>query len=201
MLTLITASTRLRALILVCIWILCLSGCSITELKHDELQEPAQRQSGVVSVEPLATGFTGGRVGWGRITIFSIPVVPIHIHSDEARDLMDVVRNALSATGYTTRLASGPQSGPVLTAHVDKARFNNYTWIAPLVPTWGRIEATLRLESASGEVLWEKFFEGKGFTFNFTDGYNIAATESVTRLANSMVEAFSAQDFSEALAN
>jgi hypothetical protein len=48
--------------------------------------------------------------------------------------------------------------------------------------------------------LWEKPFEGKGTTFDFSDGYNKAATKSVTRLANSMVEAFAAQEFIEALA-
>jgi len=198
--TLISVSTRLLTVSLVSVWVLCLSGCSITQLQHDELQEPAQRQSGVVYVDSLATGFTGKRVGWGRITVFYIPIVPIYIQSDEADDLMVVVDDALTTAGYTTRLAYSEPPGPVLKAHVDKVRFNNYTWIAPIVPTWGRLEVTLRLESVTGQVLWEKSFEGKGTTFNFTDGYNIAATESVTRLANSMVEAFSAQDFGEALA-
>lgn len=198
--TSISVSTRRLTVLLVGISTLCLSGCSITQLQHDELQEPEELQSGVVNVESVATGFTGGRVGWGRITIFYIPVVPIHIHSDEASDLMDVVQNALTTAGYTARTEDGLQPGPVLKAHVDKARFNNYTWVAPIVPTWGRLEVTLRLDSASGEVLWEKSFIGKGSTLNFTDGYNIAATKSVTRLANSMVEAFSAPDFGEALA-
>ncbi len=195
-----STSTGSPIVVFAIIWILGLSGCSITSLQHDGLQEPTNLQSGVVNVAPRATGFSGGRVGWGRVTIFAIPVVPIHIKSDEASDVMDVVRDALITAGYTTYLAGNSQQRPVLSAHVNKARFNNYTWILPIVPTWGRINVTLRLESASGQVLWENSFEGAGTTFNFTDGYNIAATKSVTRLANNMVEAFSDPEFITALA-
>lgn len=181
-------------------WIAGLSGCSITQLQHTELQTPAELQLGEVYVNERATGFTGGRVGWGRITVFSIPIVPIHIKSDEAMDLMRVVRDALSTAGYEAYLAGAAKRGPVLAAGVDEVRFNNYTWFAPIiVPTWGRISVTLTLESAGGNTLWERSFKEKGTTFNFTDGYNIAATKIVTRLADSMVEAFSSDDFRLAL--
>ena len=193
-------STPFLPVPMVIAWALVLSGCSITQLQHDGLEEPADLQSGVVNVDSRATGFTGGRVGWGRITIFYIPVVPIHIKSDESSDLMEIVSDALVAAGYTTRMADIALDGPLLKAHVDKARFNNYTWLAPIVPTWGRVSVTLRLETAAGQVLWEESFSERGTTFNFFDGYNIAATESITRLANSMVEAFSAREFSDALA-
>jgi hypothetical protein len=123
------------------LWIAALSGCSITQLQNDELQEPEVLQSGEVAVRAKATGFSGGRVGWGRITVFSIPAVPIRIHSDEASDLMEIVRNALTTAGYTARPAGSAQAGPVLKAHVDHVRFNNYTWVAPIVPTWGRQSA------------------------------------------------------------
>ena len=174
-----------------------LLGCSINQLQYSELQSPEKVQSGDVYVEERASGFTGGRVGWGRITIFYIPVVPIYIHSDEASDIMRVVSDSLTAAGYTTHTAGDARVGPVLSARV--TRFNNYTWLAPIVPTWGRINVTLRLESPDGEVLWEKSFEGKGSTLNFFDGYNTAATKSVTRLADSMVEAFGSADFYLAL--
>ena len=180
-------------------WIAVLSGCSITSLQHDPLDVPQEQQTGVVGVETKATGFTGGRVGWGRITVFYIPVVPIHIQSDESRDLIAVIENALATAGYETRAAEALQAGPVLRAHVDKARFNNYTWLAPIVPTWGRLDVTLTLESANGEVVWEQSFNGRGTTLNFFDGYNIAATKTVTRLANSMVEAFTGPEFSDAV--
>ena len=195
-----TVPTPLLIVSLAVFWISTLSGCSITQLQHEDLEKPVHHQSGVVNVEPRATGFSGGRVGWGRITLFSIPVVPIHINSDEASDLMSVVRDALTTAGYTPTLTDSPQITPVLKAHVDRVRFNNYTWLVPLVPTWGRINVTLRLESSGGEVLWERPFEGKGTSFDFTDGYNKASIKSVTRLANSMVEAFTTQDFGEALA-
>ena len=193
------AKTPLLVMSLAFCWITNLSGCSIAQLQHDDLQEPAQRRSGNVNLGPKATGFTEGRVGWGRVTLFSIPVVPIRIHSDEASDLMVVVRDALAIAGYAAHFVDNAQPGPVLKAHVDEVRFNNYTWVAPLVPTWGRLHVTLRLESADGPVLWEKSFESSGHTYNFTDGYNIAATRIVTKLANSMVEAFGSQEFSNAL--
>lgn len=199
MITMRVVSTRLLTFFLAAAWIASLSGCSITHLQHDDLQEPASRQSEVVSVEPQATGFSGGRVGWGRMTLFSIPVAPVHIESDEASDLMGVVRDALTAAGYTTRLADSQEPGLVLKAHVDNIRFNNYTWFVPLIPTWGSIDVTLRLEAADGQIHWEKYLESSGRSFNITDGFNVAATRSVTELANSMVEAFSAEEFNTAL--
>jgi len=192
-------SSRLLVVFLATVWISSLSGCSITHLQHDDLQEPAHRQSGVVSVDPKATGFPGGRVGWGRITIFSIPVAPVHIQSDEASELMGVIRDALTAAGYTTRLAGSQMLGPVLKAHVNNIRFNNYTWLAPLIITWGSIDVTLRLDAADGQVHWERSFDGSGRSFNITDGFNVSATRSVTQLADSMVEAFSAEEFNAAL--
>jgi len=191
-------SNRLAVVLLASIWISSLSGCSITHLQHDDLQEPAQSQSGVVSVDAEATGFSGGRVGWARVTLFSIPVAPVHIKGDEASELMDVVRDALNAAGYTIRLADS--SGPVLKAHVDDIRFNNYTWLAPLIITWGRIGVTLQLEAATGNILWKESFKESGNSYNISNGFNVAATESVTRLANSMVEAFSSEEFNAALA-
>ncbi len=180
---------------------ICLTGCSISQLQYSELQSPEILQSGSVYVQERASGFTGGRVGWGRITVFYIPIVPIRIRSDEASDLMQVVKDALTTAGYTTHSASDGQAGPVLSAHVTHARFNNYTWLAPIVPTWGRINVTLTLESKGGEILWKNSFMGKGTTFNFFDGYNIAATKSITRLADSMVEAFASAEFQNALAS
>jgi hypothetical protein len=175
-----------------------LSGCSITQLQHDELQGPDALRSGEVYVARQATGFTGGRVGFGRITLFSIPVAPVHIHSDEASDMMDIVRDALETAGYTTKTAGAAHTGPVLAANVDHIRYNNYTWLAPFIPTWGRVNVTLRLESA-GAILWQESFAAKGNSFHITDGFNVAATESMTRLADSMVTAFGSEAFQRAL--
>jgi hypothetical protein len=54
-----TIPVRLLTVSLAVNWIAGLSGCSITRLQHDELQEPAYRQSGTVNVEPRATGSVG----------------------------------------------------------------------------------------------------------------------------------------------
>jgi len=112
---------------------------------------------------------------------------------------MGVVRDALTVAGYTTQLADGQKPEPVLKAHVNNVRFNNYTWLAPLIITWGSIDVTLRLEAADGQVHWERSFEGSGRSFNITDGFNVSASRSVTELADSMVEAFSTEEFNAAL--
>ena len=176
-----------------------LSGCSITSLQHDVLEEPAELRSGAVNVAPKATGLDGGKVGWGRITLFSIPVAPIYIQSDEAADMMDVISSALSVAGYSPNYAESADGAPLLRADVTRARFNNYTWFAPLVPTWGNVDVTLQLLSSGGEILWEESLHGGRHTFNFTDGYNIAATRTMTELANNMVAAFTSQAFSDAV--
>ncbi len=176
-----------------------LSGCSITQLQHDGLDEPAEKRSGAVNVESRASGLDGGKVGWGRITLFSIPVVPIYITGDEAVDMRDVVSDALITAGYSPEFSGSADSAPLLTANVTRARFNNYTWLVPLIPTWGNVDVTLTLVSAGGEILWEEALHGGGWTLNFSDGYNIAATKSMTELANNMVNAFTSQSFSDAV--
>ncbi len=193
--------SRRRITRLACASVLLLgtAGCSITQLTHAELDDPPTLQSGIVNVDEKASGFSGGRVGWGRLSVFAIPVAPIKIESDEASDLMQVVATALTTAGYTVESEESTARSPLVRAQVNKISFNNYTWLVPLVPTWGKINVTLSLEAPDGTVLWTADVEGSGSTLNFTDGYNVAATKSVTRLANSMVVAFGDGAFAAAV--
>ena len=178
-----------------------LAGCSISQLQHQGLISPDRLYSGDVNIRPEATGFTGGRVGFGRLSLFNIPVAPVRIRSNEANDLMNTIRDALIISGYNVSVTDDLEASPVLIAHVDEVNFNNYTWAAPVVPTWGNIEVTLILESKEGLVLWEKEFRGGGRSWNVFNGFDRAAGKVMTRLGNEMVNSFSSSDFSLALEN
>jgi hypothetical protein len=176
-----------------------LSGCSITP-RHDAIKPPPKPASG--EVKALApTGFPADRVGWGRFTLFSIPIVPIHVNGDGPTALMQYVHEALELSGYhvTDVRNDAPTNGPLLHVEVLRYRFNNYTWLFPIVPTWGRIELKASLVLSDGSSVWDHTFKAKGSTLNFTDGYTIAAAQCTTSIMQQMVNEFSREPFVTAL--
>lgn len=176
-------------------------GCTIHQLTHDGLTAPGETRSGVVTVAEKAQGLDGSKVGWGRITAFAIPVVPIYIKGDESIQMMDNIREALSLAGYEAVTGSGETTENDLTLHavVNRARYSNYTWLIPLVPTWGGMDVSLSLTSNTGDVVWQRDFRGSGFTMNFFDGYNIASRKSMRKILNAMTVAFASEEFYSAL--
>jgi hypothetical protein len=176
------------------------SGCSIA-LNHDELASPARTYSDPIAVSTRAEGING-RVGWGRITLFYIPCVPIHIQGDGNEKVMEQVRDALQQAGYRVNVVEttqAPAREPVLKCKVDTFWFNNYTWLVPFVPTWGDIDLTLSLERQGGQVAWQQSFHGHGFSANFFDGYSSAANKAMMEVLNQMVDAFASDEFHNAL--
>jgi hypothetical protein len=111
------------------------SGCSIA-LNHSALDSPPHSYSDPVEVSKQSEG-RNGRVGWGRITVFYIPCVPIHVQGDANEEVMAQVSDALQQLGYKTSVVEAQASAgaPVLKAKVDNFYFNNYTWLFPFVPT------------------------------------------------------------------
>jgi hypothetical protein len=176
------------------------SACTINQMKHDEVVIPDQVRSGSVDVAKRATGITSGRVGWGRFTPFYIPVAPVHIQGDVSEQLTASVAEALKAAGYNT--PDGPRYSHVdtsiLKVHVSKMKFNNYTWFIPIVPTWGDVELSLRLEARDGTLLWEKVLEGDSTNLIFWDGYNHAATGAMNELVEEMAIVFASDEFYDA---
>ena len=176
------------------------SGCSIA-LNHDELASPARTYSDPIAVSTRAEGING-RVGWGRVTLFYIPCVPIHIQGDGNEKVMEQVRDALQQAGYRVtpvETTPSPPREPLLKCKVDTFWFNNYTWLAPFVPTWGDIDLTVSLERPGGQVAWQQSFHGHGFSANFFDGYSSAANKAMTEILNQMIDAFAGDDFHNAL--
>jgi hypothetical protein len=177
------------------------SGCSITPM-HKDLEKPAQLAHGNVATAGVATGMPPGKVGWGRITLFAIPVAPVHVEGDASRDTMNFVRDALTTAGYTvSTVETGTTApGPLLTVGIKQYKFNNYTWLAPLIFTWGRIELDATLRGTDDHVLWKKSYLGKGTSVHITEGFTNSASKCMTRVLDQMVTDFSSAAFTGALA-
>lgn len=188
--------------VVVCSFLVSGVGCSIAPLSHNALEPHEAMRSGHINIAEKANGLDGSKVGWGRITPFAIPIVPIYIKGDESVDLMSNISEALVLSGYiaNTVLAEDESNpSPTLHALVNKKRYSNYTYFAPLVPTWGSMDVTLSLVKPDGETVWEHNFKAGGFTMNFFNGYDIASKKSMTKILNQMVVAFSSDVFYDAI--
>jgi hypothetical protein len=182
------------------------SGCSI-DMKHEALHTPAFTRSGMVNLAAAATGSTacpngaGGHVGWGRITLFAIPVVPIYVNGDGNAAIVTQIQDALTLAGYTpqTMVTGSPPAAKLLTCEVQKFRFSNYTYLFPIVPTWGGVDLKLSLLGADKSVLWTQEYKGTGATLNFFDGYTSACEGAMTETLNRMTADFAGDDFYNAL--
>lgn len=175
------------------------SSCSVA-LKHAPLDKPSQTYSDEIGMKKRAEGLEG-KVGWGRFTLFYIPIVPVHIEGDGGQVVMEQIRDALQQIGYRVTEVNSETTppGPFLKCKVEKFWFNNYTYFFPLVPTWGEIRLTLSLVSPDEKPLWSRGFSGEGSTLNFFNGYSSAANKSMKKILNALVKEFSSEDFYHAL--
>lgn len=178
---------------------LLMTGCSVT-MKHDDLIMSPQNFSDPIAINNHSEGING-KVGWGRFTLFYIPIVPIYIEGDGNELIMKQIQDALKQVGYQVSSVNSERTltTPILKCKVNEFWFNNYTWLFPIIPTWGDIKLTATLVSPSGKVLWSQDFKGDGFTMNFFNGYTSAAQQSMTEILNDMVKAFSSDVFHAAL--
>lgn len=176
-----------------------MSGCSVT-MKHDDLIQSPRTFSDPIGVSKRSEGING-KVGWGRFTLFYIPLVPVYIEGDGNELVMKQIQDALKQVGYQVSAVDSEKAiaTPTLKCKVNEFWFNNYTWLLPLIPTWGDIKLSTSLVSTSGKLLWSQDFKGDGFTMNFFNGYTSAAEESMTEILNDMVKAFSSDAFHVAL--
>jgi hypothetical protein len=181
-----------------------LSGCTIN-MQHGQLHAPLMVRSGQVNVAASAIGSdkvpkgANGHVGWGRFTLFAIPVVPIHVEGDGNAAIAEEIQEALKQAGYTPQSVGYGASGKVLECQVDKFKFNNYTWLFPIVPTWGSIQLDLNLKGPNQNAVWNRQYSASGATLNFFDGYTDSCKSAMTKILNQMVTDFAAQDFYDAL--
>jgi len=198
-------STKSLAIVLAGLAVLS-TGCSIN-LQHGALTAPAKPRNGTINVSAAATGSehrpdgANGRAGWGRFTIFAIPVVPVHVEGDGNIAIAQGIQDALSQAGYTPKAidASDPVAGKVLTCEVDRFGFSNYTYFFPIVPTWGNVGLKVNLQSADKSVLWTRDYRGSGLTLNFFDGYTSSCRGAMTSILNQMTADFASDEFYTAL--
>jgi len=175
------------------------SGCTI-KLQHDPLAATTPTAASTITTAPKSTGLRNGRVGWGRLTAFAIPVAPVFIKGDDNEELMRQVHSALRHAGFEVNTAQSDQSNDViLQVHVKQISYSNYTWLIPFVPTWGDMDIQFTLVDANGTNLWSNTYHGSGFTMNFTDGYTIAAAESLKEIFDQFIQSTQSSEFRVAL--
>jgi len=154
--------SRRSLLILIC----CLqAGCGATRISLAPSSPGANPGDGPrkpIVVAPRAEGLPE-TVGYGTVTVFAIPATPVQFSdADPAARVMDGLRDVLGASGYRAVTAPPGRIPYVqLNCRINEMRFRNYTWLMPLVVTWGKIRLTLTLEAADGTDLWQRTYEAK----------------------------------------
>jgi hypothetical protein len=162
------------------------SGCSV----HLDPKVPSAMgapREGSFGAESAARGMPS-TVGHGTFTVFAIPVASVSISNGPGdRLVMDKVRETIAAAGYRVLDASaGEVSGrPVLQCGVTRFSFRNYTWLVPLVFTWGGIELDLKLVDSTGGVRWHQTYAGKStnLTYSFSRAVNSSMSQILEKLA------------------
>lgn len=174
------------------------SGCTI-KLQHDPLA-PTTPVASTITTTAKSTGLRNGRVGWGRFSAFAIPVAPVHIRGDDNEELMRQVHSALRHAGFDVQTEQqNAEADMVLHVHVKQISYSNYTWFVPFVPTWGDMDIEFSLKDRSGNSVWSQTYHGSGFTMNFTDGYTIAAAETLKEIFDQFIASTNSEAFRMAL--
>src|SRR5438094_5193 len=125
------------------------SGCGI-HLDPKVPRDLAPRREGSVGAASAARGMPE-RAGWGTFTVFAIPVAPVHVSNGPGeRIIMDKVKETLVQAGYQVVEPGGAGDGAVLEGDVKRFRFRNYTWLFPIVFTWGGADLDMRLAGRDG---------------------------------------------------
>lgn len=180
------------------------AGCSIPLRYYKPLKEPKASYSGKINVEVEVENRKLTRFGWGTFTVFGIPVVPVRYRKGNANEvIMDLVSQALAKSGYAVSKTndSSDVSNPTVRCKVNKLFFHNYTWLFPVIITWGKVNWTLELVNSSGDILWSDKVSAPGFSLHLLLGHSVAAKRALYKLGNRMVKKFTSEEFHQALKN
>jgi hypothetical protein len=162
-----------------------LAGCTVSLAPKIPADFGGRQASGQLAASRTAR-YMPETVGHGRFTVFAIPVVPVKITNGPGDQLvMDSIRQTLRAAGYNVVDATQPKSAPFLECRVTKFDFNNYTWLFPIVPTWGSINMEIVLSDANGSLLWAHAYHGSSWnlSFSFNQAVNKAMAEVLDHFA------------------
>ncbi|MGH0029691.1 MAG: hypothetical protein ACQGVC_07865 [Myxococcota bacterium] len=172
----------------------CAVGIHEAPLPGDPM--PIRDMAPVYSAES-STGIDG-KVGWGKGTLFAIPMVPIYITGDDNIEVARRIGQAVDHAGLPR--ATRPEGAARLDYHVERFWFQNYTWFFPiLVPTWGNAEIRVTVSDLSGNEVWSRAFTASGRTFNFFNGFSIAANEALDQILVQMRDEFRSREFARTL--
>jgi hypothetical protein len=176
------------------------SGCAVV-LAPQPLDPPVNNYSDQIGTYAEASGIRG-KVGWGRLPVFYIPAVPIHIVGDGNERIMVLIQDALKRVGYNISEVGWGSSFrlvPYIKCTVERFWFNNYIPLVPIIPTWGEIQLEINLISPDGKTVWSEKFLGRGHSYNFFNGYTRAVSRCMRTILNDMVEIFSSEEFHSVL--
>lgn len=187
---------RRSILVLIC----CLqAGCGATQISLAPSIPLATVGDGPrkpIVVAPRAEGLPE-TVGYGTVTVFAIPATPVrYSDADPAARVMDSLRDVLGASGYRA-VTAPPGHVPYvqLTCRVDEMRFRNYTWLMPLVITWGTLRLTLTLQTADGKDLWQRTYEAKYNSRGLGELFNNAVNKALSDIWTQAAVDFSSDAF------
>lgn len=178
-----------------------LGACSMAlseQTQREMATAPELSRAGRVLTAERARGIDG-RVGWGRATIFYIPVAPVTIEGDGNERVMATVREALALAGYEPEV--GPPSigsEPIVTCDVQEFSFTNFTWLWPFVRTWGDVSLNVAVKR-SGVPVWERDFSGEGSVVGAGNGFGDAGNEALAATMSQMAAAFTEESFYRAV--
>lgn len=156
---------------------------------------PSPQRSGKVFLAQRAEG-VGRQVGWGRFTVFYIPLIPVRVEGDANAKIMETVAEALRISGYEPvhRRTLEGDGTPIVTCKVEEFWFNNYTWLWPWVPTWGDIRLQISVERG-GVTKWSRTFSSSGRGNGMIGGFSDAGNAALGQMMDQMARTFVSDDF------
>jgi len=177
-----------------------LTGCGVTkvfyiDLDHAELIKPVNTYTEEIIVVSPALDLRSDkeRIGEMTTTAFLINIVDFKTTSPVEEQIVTQVVKAISAIGYKTNTT---EADPLqLRTTINKIWFRNHGWFMLTVPTWGDISITLTLEDSSGNIIFEKTYEGEGSSYNFNEdmGFPAATRKATTEILNKIIADFSSE--------
>ncbi len=172
-------------------------------LAHDQLPAVSAPPPAEVFLNHRADDQRPKKVRIGRATFTLFAITSGSIVTEDELDVMVVneVKSVLERSGIAVEMVNldrvGTLDGPLLRVTVQSAKFTNYNWLFPLVPTWGGFQLGLSLEDAKGVSLFRRTFDGRGNSFQLTGhgAFSEAAREAMTEILEQMQTVFVSREF------
>ena len=135
-------------------------------------------------------------IGHGTFTLFAIKIAPVRISNGSAPEVfMEQIHKTFEAAGFRV-VSAADDSAPTVECVVKKFNFKNYTWLFPIVPTWGGIDIDLRLTHPEGRRLWQESYSGG--SWNLWYSFSSAVNSSTEEVLEAIFEDITGSEFQQA---